>query len=48
MENSANTASHSDLSPPSAAVFERPSIEEISLSCEISAYAADDDDRPLF
>jgi len=28
--------------------FERPSIEEISLSCEISAYAPDDDDRPLF
>jgi len=28
--------------------FERPSIEEISLSCEISAYAPDGDDRPLF
>jgi hypothetical protein len=28
--------------------FERPSIEEISLCCEISAYAPDGDDRPLF
>jgi hypothetical protein len=31
-----------------AARFERPSIEEISLCCEISAYAPDGDDRPLF
>ena len=30
------------------AQFERPSIEEVSLCCEISAYAPDDDDRPLF
>ena len=28
--------------------FARPSIEEISLGCEISAYAPDGDDRPLF
>jgi hypothetical protein len=28
--------------------FERPTIESISLCCEISAYAPDGDDRPLF
>lgn len=28
--------------------FERPSALEISLCCEISAYAPDGDDRPLF
>ena len=28
--------------------FERPSVQEISLCCEISAYAPDGDDRPLF
>lgn len=28
--------------------FERPSAIEISLCCEISAYAPDGDDRPLF
>jgi hypothetical protein len=28
--------------------YERPSIEEISLCCEISAYAPDGDDLPLF
>jgi hypothetical protein len=28
--------------------FERPTIETISLCCEISAYAPDGDDRPLF
>ena len=28
--------------------FERPSLEEISICCEISAYAPDGDDRPLF
>ncbi len=28
--------------------YERPSIEEISLCCEISAYAPDGDDTPLF
>jgi hypothetical protein len=31
-----------------AARFGRPSIEEISLCCEISAYAPDGSDRPLF
>lgn len=31
-----------------AAGFERPSALEISLCCEISAYAPDGDDRPLF
>lgn len=33
-----------DLAQP----FERPSALEISLCCEISAYAPDGDDRPLF
>ncbi len=28
--------------------FERPSLEAVSLCCEISAYAPDGDDRPLF
>ena len=47
------TTSVDDLSQPSRsesehAQFERPSIEEISLCCEISAYAPDGDDRPLF
>lgn len=28
--------------------FERPGAEQISLCCEISAYAPDGDDRPLF
>ncbi|MCP4909015.1 MAG: hypothetical protein GY910_28895 [bacterium] len=28
--------------------FERPSVQEISLCCEVSAYAPDGDDRPLF
>lgn len=28
--------------------FERPSALEISLCCEISAYAPDGDDSPLF
>jgi len=37
--------SRASSSPPR---FERPSVEEISLSCEISAYAPDGDDRPLF
>jgi hypothetical protein len=40
------TADQSD--PTVRATFERPSVEEISLCCEISAYAPDDDDRPLF
>jgi hypothetical protein len=31
-----------------SARFERPSAETISLCCEISAYAPDGDDRPLF
>jgi len=31
-----------------SARFERPSVEEVSLCCEISAYAPDGDDRPLF
>jgi hypothetical protein len=35
-----------DASAP--ARFERPTIESISLCCEISAYAPDGDDRPLF
>jgi hypothetical protein len=28
--------------------FAAPTIEEVSLSCEISAYAPDGDDFPLF
>ncbi|MGI9432743.1 MAG: hypothetical protein ACR2PQ_11045 [Myxococcota bacterium] len=28
--------------------FESPTIVEISLCCEISAYAPDGDDQPLF
>lgn len=28
--------------------FERPAAQEISLCCEISAYAPDGDDWPLF
>ena len=28
--------------------FERPTAQQISLCCEISAYAPDGDDRPLF
>jgi hypothetical protein len=28
--------------------FEAPSYQEISLCCEISAYAPDGDDQPLF
>ncbi|HPG26644.1 MAG: hypothetical protein H6748_02770 [Spirochaetaceae bacterium] len=37
-----------DPSRPGTARFERPSAQEISLCCEISAYAPDGDDRPLF
>jgi hypothetical protein len=33
---------------PVASRFERPQAEQISLCCEISAYAPDGDDRPLF
>jgi hypothetical protein len=28
--------------------YEPPSLEVISLACEISSYAPDDDDTPLF
>lgn len=41
----------SDPSPSNeagAVHFERPGIEEISLGCEISAYAPDGNDVPLF
>jgi hypothetical protein len=34
--------------PQAPARFERPKAEQISLCCEISAYAPDGDDRPLF
>lgn len=34
--------------PSVATSFERPSIEEVSLCCEISAYAPDEDSQPLF
>jgi hypothetical protein len=40
--------SRSSRSESEHAQFERPSIEEISLCCEISAYAPDGDDHPLF
>jgi len=33
---------------PSRGAYERPSVEVISLSCEISAYAPDEDGWPLF
>jgi len=33
---------------PSSASFESPTILEVSLCCEISAYAPDGDDTPLF
>jgi hypothetical protein len=42
------TASETTNPENKIARFERPTIEEVSLSCEISAYAPDDDDRPLF
>jgi hypothetical protein len=32
----------------SARAFEAPTIVEVSLCCEISAYAPDGDDQPLF
>jgi hypothetical protein len=46
----ARSASSEDIGRPAteSARFERPSVEEISLCCEISAYAPDGDDRPLF
>ena len=34
--------------PAAQARFERPQADQISLCCEISAYAPDGDDRPLF
>jgi len=37
-----------DLNNDEPKRFERPSAREISLCCEISAYAPDGDDRPLF
>lgn len=45
-------SSHDDAAsspaPSNAIRFERPTIEEISLCCEISAYAPDGDEPPLF
>ena len=43
-----NPSDESHSTSTAAPSFERPSIEVISLSCEISAYAPDGDDRPLF
>ncbi len=37
----------SPVVPSQDSVYERPSFEVISLDCEITAYAPDDD-RPLF
>jgi hypothetical protein len=36
-----------DASPASRR-FESPTIVEVSICCEISAYAPDGDDQPLF
>ncbi len=37
----------SPIAPSQAPVYERPSFEVISLDCEITAYAPDED-HPLF
>lgn len=34
--------------PERLARYEKPTVEVISLACEISAYAPDEDDSPLF
>jgi hypothetical protein len=46
--SSTDDFTRSSRSESDPARFERPSIEEVSLCCEISAYAPDGDDRPLF
>ena len=33
---------------PRPDIYEPPSLELISLDCEISSYAPDEDDTPLF
>ena len=33
---------------PETPTYQTPTVEEISLDCEISAYAPDDGDVPLF
>jgi hypothetical protein len=43
-----NDSNRSTLAATAPVGFERPSALEISLCCEISAYAPDGDDRPLF
>ena len=40
--------SHPQTGSPEAGTYEPPTIEVISLSCEISAYAPDEDDSSLF
>ena len=47
-DTSLDQTSQTSESDSNIARFERPSIEEVSLCCEISAYAPDGDDRPLF
>ena len=42
--NEAQPASHQNQPTP----YEPPTVEVINLGCEISAYAPDDDDLPLF
>ena len=37
-----------EAATPAAKRFESPTVQEISLCCEISAYAPDGDDTPLF
>ena len=41
-ENPAGTAASSED------LYERPTVEVISLDCEISSYAPDEGDTPLF
>ncbi len=38
----------SQPAPSSGEGYQRPTIEVISLACEISAYAPDEGDSPLF
>ena len=46
MNESTNDAAEATPSP--APGWQKPTVEIISLDCEISSYAPDEDDRPLF
>jgi len=51
IQHSATSFGDDDRSAATAVAgkrFESPTIQEISLCCEISAYAPDGDDTPLF